>query len=442
MASAGGEFDGNDFANNLFSDLAPLLTLFGEQVTKQFLSMSMGWADNIMLAMGPLGILTVVVSAIRVGGVPKLKAIIGRAREERSTAEMELLSSTSSDVCELWTGKEIVRVRGQPRMSRPIIITADGRVQVFGDPGSSHLFTISTSSSQVSKALIDIHREWEPSVFKLLADAAPNLALNISNSAASRTEAWIWALVGCFLQLASVVFSGLATYRWNLAESANPHSTYGYPCYMVGTVLLCAGVAFCGHVVESVSSETTLSCIPDMRKKVCIVRIQRSCNVSDQHFGTFAILNSLDNPNIRYSRLEGPSKEASYFAVAGTSLAVTGFVVQFIGLRGLHWSAAVVQLGVTLMMTVIRAIVRRGLSSEVASIPLDADDECVSFAPAIDTIRHLLTLQGQEGNDKIVKARWAKFLGLYEHTRHIGEHLMVNPLDVIMTGRYFGRRTG
>jgi hypothetical protein len=73
-----GDFDGNDFANNLFSDLAPLLTLFGEQVTKQFLSMSMGWADNILLAMGPLGILTIVVSAIRVGGVPSLKAVVGR----------------------------------------------------------------------------------------------------------------------------------------------------------------------------------------------------------------------------------------------------------------------------------------------------------------------------------------------------------------------------
>jgi hypothetical protein len=78
MAPADGEFDGNDFANNLFSDLAPLLTLFGEQVTKQFMSLSLGWADNLLLAMGPLGILTIVVSAIRVGGVPRLKAIIGR----------------------------------------------------------------------------------------------------------------------------------------------------------------------------------------------------------------------------------------------------------------------------------------------------------------------------------------------------------------------------
>lgn len=72
------DFEGVEFANNLFTDLAPLLTLFGEQVTKQFLSMSMGWADNILLGVGPLGIITVVVSAIRIGGVRKLKALIGR----------------------------------------------------------------------------------------------------------------------------------------------------------------------------------------------------------------------------------------------------------------------------------------------------------------------------------------------------------------------------
>lgn len=76
--SGGRDFPGDEFANNLFSDLAPLLTLFGEQVTKQFLSMSMGWADNVLLAMGPLGILTIVVSAIRVGGVRRLKALVGR----------------------------------------------------------------------------------------------------------------------------------------------------------------------------------------------------------------------------------------------------------------------------------------------------------------------------------------------------------------------------
>ncbi|EQB52360.1 hypothetical protein CGLO_08024 [Colletotrichum gloeosporioides Cg-14] len=51
---------GDDFANNLFSDLAPLLALFGERVTMQFMSASMGWADNIILAMAPIGIITAI----------------------------------------------------------------------------------------------------------------------------------------------------------------------------------------------------------------------------------------------------------------------------------------------------------------------------------------------------------------------------------------------
>lgn len=71
-------FPGDNFSNNLFTDLAPLLALFGEQMTKQFLSMSLGWADNLLLGMAPVGILTVVISAIRIGGTRSLKAIIGR----------------------------------------------------------------------------------------------------------------------------------------------------------------------------------------------------------------------------------------------------------------------------------------------------------------------------------------------------------------------------
>lgn len=42
------------------------------------LVLSMGWTDNILLGVGPLGIVTTLVSAIRVGGASKLKALIGR----------------------------------------------------------------------------------------------------------------------------------------------------------------------------------------------------------------------------------------------------------------------------------------------------------------------------------------------------------------------------
>lgn len=105
---------GEDFSNNLLSDLAPILSLFGEQVAKEFMSQSMGWADNVMFAMAPLGIITAIVAAIRVGGPIWLKAVIGRARENNAAAEVELMSSTSHDVCELWNGQSIVRLMGSP----------------------------------------------------------------------------------------------------------------------------------------------------------------------------------------------------------------------------------------------------------------------------------------------------------------------------------------
>ncbi|XEV01183.1 hypothetical protein FSHL1_006470 [Fusarium sambucinum] len=103
---------GDDFSNNLFSDLAPLLALFGERVTMQFLSQSMGWADCIILAVAPIGIITTIVSAIRVSGPPWLKAVIGRSRENLSAAEMELMSSTSQETCELYNGLDVVRCQG------------------------------------------------------------------------------------------------------------------------------------------------------------------------------------------------------------------------------------------------------------------------------------------------------------------------------------------
>lgn len=91
----------------------------------QFMGQSMGWADNIILAMGPLGIITVIVGAIRVGAPPWLKAIIGRARETRAVAEAELMSSTSNEVCELWNGRDIVRVMGAGPIREFIILLPD-----------------------------------------------------------------------------------------------------------------------------------------------------------------------------------------------------------------------------------------------------------------------------------------------------------------------------
>ncbi|KAF2186961.1 hypothetical protein K469DRAFT_772707 [Zopfia rhizophila CBS 207.26] len=64
FCGAGGVQD--DFDNNLATGLAPILQIFGEQATKQFLNESTSLADNVIFMMVHLGILTAVVSAIRV----------------------------------------------------------------------------------------------------------------------------------------------------------------------------------------------------------------------------------------------------------------------------------------------------------------------------------------------------------------------------------------
>ncbi|OCK94839.1 uncharacterized protein K441DRAFT_430883, partial [Cenococcum geophilum 1.58] len=71
----------DDFSNNLAADLALILALFGEQMTKQYLSESITMVDYFIFAMRPIGILTAIISAIRVCGSPSLRAFIGRAQE-------------------------------------------------------------------------------------------------------------------------------------------------------------------------------------------------------------------------------------------------------------------------------------------------------------------------------------------------------------------------
>ena len=96
--------------------------------------------------MAPLGIITAIVGAIRVGGFPWLKAMVGRARENRASAELELMSSTSHEVCELWNGDGIVRTMGKGMVKQ--IVFLEG----CGDPEQEcYLFTLTHAQGRHMK---------------------------------------------------------------------------------------------------------------------------------------------------------------------------------------------------------------------------------------------------------------------------------------------------
>lgn len=93
-----------------------MIALFGERLTKQFLSESISLLDNIIFALSPLGVLTAVVSVIRVCGSSSLKAFIGRAQEGPAEAESELLPCVSQSTAELFNDGGISRVFGRPKI--------------------------------------------------------------------------------------------------------------------------------------------------------------------------------------------------------------------------------------------------------------------------------------------------------------------------------------
>ena len=75
--------------------------------------------------------------AIRVGGASWLKGLVGRARENKADAEIELMSSVSHEVCELWNGASIVRSLGSPQIKQIIHIPAKE-----GDSSSESFITL------------------------------------------------------------------------------------------------------------------------------------------------------------------------------------------------------------------------------------------------------------------------------------------------------------
>jgi hypothetical protein len=100
-----------------------------------------------------------------------------------------------------------------------------------------------------------------------------------------------------------------------------------------------------------------------------VIRIQRACTVSEQQFQSFAISNASRDRTIRTSRLN-EDIDYSFLAAIATSMSLMGYIIQFIGLRAMHWTSAISSLGGTLLMTAIRSIVRRGLAKDPPNKPL------------------------------------------------------------------------
>lgn len=205
--------------------------------------------------------MTIHVSTIRVSGITRLKALIARGRESRVTAEVELLSSTSNEVCEMWNGHEVVRVQRKPATFQFVVedIERGTHVQILSlQEAWSHRWVVEA---------LGRNDDFTGSEFRaMILGQAPNPTLNNQGAEVSNYELWLLACPDAFLQIMAIIAPALVS-----RERGWPLSVYCYTCYVFGTVLVCVGLALCSHVIGGTTTEFLI--VPNKDNRLQIITV-------------------------------------------------------------------------------------------------------------------------------------------------------------------------
>ncbi|KAL4810154.1 hypothetical protein BDV18DRAFT_130387 [Aspergillus unguis] len=340
--------DWEDFANNFAADLAPLVALFGERLTKQFLAESTSILDNYIFSLCPLGILTAVVSVIRICGNSSLRAFVGRANEAPGEAENELLSCVSEGTAELFNDGGISRVFGRPRILEVIC---------YEENGSYKLGSLRDAIKSGAWSVYGEDTKSEGGLLSLPEIDIPNLSLN--KGIKRRSIGWFWAsaLLGTILQGGVYLYAAITVFWYPsiFSDGESSAESYALPLYVFGSTALSLGMFLCGFLIERSSCESYIySTNPS---KIYWLQPGRQ-KIGDQDFGAF--LAADEGSALCYIKsVRGPPPKGRrpllVFTICTTGL---GFVAQFVGLRGLHPSVILADVGSTLLMAVVRTCLR------------------------------------------------------------------------------------
>lgn len=181
--------------------------------------------------------------------------------------------------------------------------------------------------------------------------------------------------------------------------------------------MLVVGMLLCGHVVESSTDEKRYRAVPGWNARM--VWLQQTKTVSDQVFNSYMVYAKDDQKTITTSRRSNrhgkdrpttthsdstasrdndPSTFLNVVTIAGTVITLCGFVLQFVGLRGMHWSASIAQLGAVLAMVCVKTWVRRGLAQSPECEPLPSGFELDLFTRTLGGIM-TEAWSGRQGGD-------------------------------------------
>ncbi|KAK3298463.1 uncharacterized protein B0H64DRAFT_354020, partial [Chaetomium fimeti] len=376
-----GADDLSDFSNNLATDIGPLLALFGESMTRQYLSESTSFLDYFIFAMAPIGILTAIVSTIRVCGHSSLRAFIGRSQEGDGVVEAELCTSTSRDVCELFNRGGITRVLGRPKIielvydagyNTPPPGYVDDKAGLFlfqhylQKYANSNGETLGSDWRRVKRRANSSDQGTTHSSFA----THPNISLNVG---IVKRPDWVFntvAAIGFVLQAGVITLAGAGVWilRWDLNEGDGPAATINYApsMYIIGTALMCGGMWSCAALIGQTTREVRFERVSRdqaAHSQSRLIWLQPGPQlIGDQSFDPFAHIEDTTKPLRMWtsSKKEDWDKVSHFelYTFVAVLAVVIGYIIQFIGLRGMKAWISLTQLGITIVMSLLRGSLR------------------------------------------------------------------------------------
>lgn len=238
-------------------------------------------------------------------------------------------------------------------------------------------------------------------IIRNLKHDVPNISHNRHRNS-GRGELHLAACFGILLQVGFILYcSFIAQYsklKPHFQKDDHAVASYAFPLTIIGSVILSIGMFICSHVVESSTMEETFQ--PAEHWRARLVWLQQEKTVGDEEFKSFALYTGEDQPNIITSsradhgknsdekQRQGSEglKDFTITTVVGTVISLVGYVAQFIGFRGMHWSVSVASLIAVLTMAALRAWIRRGLAKPMFCRGLLPGFELDWFADSLRTV--------------------------------------------------------
>ena len=240
----------------------------------------------------------------------------------------------------------------------------------------------------------------------------PNISLNLHHGSGLRSLIAA-AIAGGVLQFGVVANAGAVTFHPGLRKRVPPYDDYvprlgllGFVILASGTVILTLSLAVVCNIIETSTAEREWI-VKDPKKRetskeafsdgLRVMWIQRAHSVGDQQFDAAVLLAKTDKSTVLTSRrsdrlmerirkdqksLERAEEntniwshiahdQAEWATVISTVACLVGFILQFQSFRYVNWSVSLVQLGAIFAMTLVRALLRRGLVARPQALPVN-----------------------------------------------------------------------